>query len=243
MDFPDKVDMPDSPVKIQSEKVLIVKNLGIVPAVFVLNATWPFSIKPDKGVLNPNEHLRFVVFFRPTHVGSFEGNVTVNYENGEELTIKLEAKSINLDIHLEESGICFEDTYMYLQRSKTVTLHNNSNYPISFKWKLFPNSQNDIEQKNLIEEKIKAVGEFESLRCVDLEEQNVIEREGHDKIYERICEDEINELNEDEQFMYKHKNFLIMPLVRNDFLRVEVSYWTRKSNKAKASFPTTASSI
>lgn len=200
-------------MKIQSEKLISINNLGIVPAVFVLEATWPFFVVPDRGVLNPDENLRLNIYFRPTYIGYFESFLIVRYETGEELSVKLEAKSINLEVCLEEDSVVFEDTYMNLQRSRSVTLHNKSSYPIAFKWKQFASSEIDIQKKKKFTEKIKVMKEYEEARCVNLEQQDIIDGEGHQTIYSRICDDEINELDEDEQFMYKHDNFVIVPSV------------------------------
>lgn len=192
----------------------MVRNIGQINAPFVVTCTPPFSLFPTKGILNPNELMQLTVHFSPDKIGFFESNLTVSYETGEKLCIKVSGIAEDAQIHFEKSLVKFEDTYMSLTNQKTFELFNKSKYIIKFKWKQYSSPLSEMKKVTKLKTAYKEMSEFESKRCTKLEWHDIIDYEGNSKVYERIYQDEVDELAANEEFFYQSSTFKIIPMVK-----------------------------
>lgn len=106
--------------------------------------------------------------------------------------------------------LSFDDTYMGLTSKKILTLHNQSDFTLLFAWKI---SDRKEEKERIF--KLKGLMEdmknYEQTRCEKLEYMGIVDREDHEKIYEKIFVDEANELRHAKEFLYRSNFFDIIP--------------------------------
>lgn len=69
-----------------------------------------------------------------------------------------------------------------------------------------------------LEKAYQRLKQFEVRKSADLEILNVIDQHGHKVVYDRIYEDDVKALKQ-EEFFFTHQNFIISPLVKkNNFV-------------------------
>lgn len=197
----------------ESQKKISVCNLGQVPAVFTIQTSEPFFVNPSKGVLSPNKNMQLTIYFRPIKIGPANNYLIVSYESGEKLSIKISGRAENLNIQLEKGALRFKKTFMGLSRQKTIKVHNNSEHIVKFQWKQYSCTEAEEEKCKKITKSLYFMKEHEKIRDNKLEMHGIIDGKGHSKICDRIFEDELEELEEQDKFMYQHRNFQIIPLV------------------------------
>lgn len=213
IDFPDYINLPETPVKIQSEHNIVIKNIGVVPAAFTIAAKAPYSVCPSKALLAPEEMMYFKTTFRYSVSGLHESFILVHYEDGVRLKIRVKCNTVNSNILLNNDTIRFDDTFIGLQRKEELVLENRSDHFCKFQWKLYKSTNIEMMRMEHFRDGFEQIRDFESLRYVKLKRMNVIDEEGHGSVYQRIYQDELKELEENEEFTFQNENFQIIPLV------------------------------
>lgn len=155
--------------------------------------------------------MAFNLYFKPFRCGNYQDEMIIRFESGECLCVKLEAKAIEASVYLEQTRLTFRDTYEGLSDQRSVKLYNNSDFIVQYYWKLHPSIDVEKQHADYLKNKWKEVKEYESLRGNKLEVFEVIDFEGHTKVYDRIYCDEVDEFESNDQFLYQHKAFQIEP--------------------------------
>ncbi|XP_017761797.1 PREDICTED: hydrocephalus-inducing protein homolog [Eufriesea mexicana] len=211
LDFPDRIDVPLTAVKISSSKTIFVRNVGNAPVVFTLYTDNPcFWIEPSKGRVEEEESLQFTVYFSSKKAGDFEGNLFLEYDTGEKLRIDLRSSAESCPVRIDRGSVRMEETFLGLSRSKTLTIHNRSNYIVKYKWMLLESAEADNERREHYKKLFHLVYERELVRCVDLVHYNVCTPDIHQLIYQRIYTDELESLTK-ETFQYNNMYFMFSP--------------------------------
>ena len=65
MDIPDTISFFDCPVRFDSTKTILVRNIGDAPAKFVMETMSPFKIIPDCGYVEVNQTIQLEIYFQP----------------------------------------------------------------------------------------------------------------------------------------------------------------------------------
>lgn len=214
INFPDEIVLPKSAVRVGSSKTIMIHNEGKISAPFSITCGSRFSVYPAKAALHPSERMQLTVHFLSRQTGSFESCLTIYYETGEKLCVKLSATAENAHVDLEKSSIYFRDTYMGLTNQQTLEVFNRSQYIVKYKWKQYATHMDDVDRMAQLASIYKSVKEHESKRCTKLEWHGLIDYEGHSKVYQRIYENEVEELAYTEEFFYQSSTFKIIPMVR-----------------------------
>ncbi|XP_067203900.1 hydrocephalus-inducing protein-like [Linepithema humile] len=211
LDIPDRIEIPATAVKILSSKTILVRNLGEAPAIFNFSTDNPyFFVEPSRGILGKEETMQLTVSFLSEKSGDFEANLFLNYEAGEKLRLVLRSSAINCMIRFDRGSIRMEDTYLGLSRSKTLTIHNRSNYIVRFQWMRFKDKDADVQRKEKYKKLFQLVHNMEVMRHVNLVHYNICLPDIHELVCQRIYADEIASLT-NENFPYNHMSFLLMP--------------------------------
>nr|XP_034173204.1 hydrocephalus-inducing protein homolog isoform X3 [Osmia lignaria] len=211
LDFPDRIELPSTAVKIPSTKTIFVRNVGNAEAIFTLYTNDSrFWIEPSKGRIEEEESLQFTVYFSSNKAGDFQGKLFLEYETGEKLQIDLQGSAENCTIRIDRGSVRMEETYLGLSRSKTLTIHNRSDYIVKYKWMLLKDEDEDKKRKEEYKKLYHMVYDAELIRCVDLEYYNVCTPDIHKLIYQRIYADELESLTK-ESFPYNHLFFIFAP--------------------------------
>ncbi|XP_076659704.1 hydrocephalus-inducing protein homolog [Halictus rubicundus] len=218
LDFPDRIELPTTAVKIMSSKTIFVRNVGHAPTVFTIYSDRAcFGIEPSKGRLEEEETLQFTVRFSSRKAGDFEGRLCLEYETGfsindrgERLDIDVCCSAENLPIRVDRSCVRMEETYLGLSRSKTLTIHNGSDHIVKFKWMLLKDLDADEQRRAEYRKLFHLVYESELVRSADLVHYNVCLPDIHQLVYQRIYTDEIESLKK-ETFPYNNISFMLSP--------------------------------
>ncbi|KAJ3287536.1 hypothetical protein HK104_008544 [Borealophlyctis nickersoniae] len=137
LDFPDSIVFSDAPVNYKTTKTLLVRNIGNRPAKFVMTVEPPFSTVPTCGYLEVKESMQIDVEFYPEHTGSFEKELCITYDTGDQIVSSLLATSEDANIRLEKSTLRLDNTYISLSSMKSVRICNRSDIMAKFQWKRF----------------------------------------------------------------------------------------------------------
>ncbi|CAK9811305.1 Hydrocephalus-inducing protein [Anthophora quadrimaculata] len=211
LDFPDRIEVPSTAVKIPSLKTIFVRNVGDAPAVFTLYTDNPcFWIEPSKGRVEEEESLQFIMHFLSNKTGDYQGHLYLEYDTGEKFKIDLRSSAENCPIRIDRGSVRMEETYLGLSRSKVITIHNRSDYIVKYKWMLFESAEADNERKEHYRKLFQLVYEDEIAHCVDLVHYNVCTPDIHRLVYQRIYTDELESLTK-ETFQYNHISFMFAP--------------------------------
>lgn len=201
-------------MKTVSEKKIWIRNVGGSCARFSVLVQSPFDVQPKRAILTPDETMHLTFSFKPIRCDEFKTEMLVRFESGEKLCVKLAGRAFEADICLEKRKLLFSDTYEGLSNQKCIKLYNNSDYVLEYKWKLHSTAEFEQEAAENLKNKWRDLKDYESLRGNKLETFEVIDYAGHRKVYDRIYCDEIEEFESNDQFLYRHKDFKIEPIVR-----------------------------
>lgn len=216
LDLPDKITVPQTGVRIASERTILVSNLGGAAAHFTIQTTYPFTVDIDRAILEANKQMQLTIFFVPVELGSTKGTLEVRLNDDVKLFASLEGDAVNRNVKLEKSSVEFDGTYMGLTAHEAVKLINDSDNVLMFKWKLFESEYLEQNEIGNLRNLFHCVKEHESRRGNKLNTMGIIGPEGHSKVYDRIFKDEVRGL--ESQFLFSDKNFKITPQVMNVLL-------------------------
>ncbi|XP_077166200.1 hydrocephalus-inducing protein homolog isoform X2 [Paroedura picta] len=135
LDFPDQLNFSTCPVKYNTQKTLLVRNIGNREARYQITTKSPFSVEPSTGTLGVGETTQFMVEFLPQGTGNHCEDLVVHYDTAEDVNVRL-----------EKSSLTIEKTYITLASQRSVAIHNRSNIIAHFQWKFFA-TQTEEEQK------------------------------------------------------------------------------------------------
>lgn len=107
---------------------------------------------------------------------------------------------------------------MGLCSRKVLTLHNKSEHPLNFAWKL-NEKEDEHEEISKLVDLMAEMKEYEQKRFEKLEYLEIVDGESHAKIYDRIFEDEQFDLRARQSFLYRSNFFQILPKVYPEFLQ------------------------
>ncbi|XP_055993028.1 hydrocephalus-inducing protein homolog [Sorex fumeus] len=148
LDFPDTLNFSICPVKYNSQKTLLVRNIGNKEAVFHIETQRPFSIQPPVGTLRVGESMQMEVQFEPQTVGNHSQKLIVCYDTGEEVFVSLYGAAIDMNIRLDKNSLIIEKTYISLTNQRIITIHNRSKIIAHFQWKIFATQEDEEREKH-----------------------------------------------------------------------------------------------
>ncbi|XP_065674973.1 hydrocephalus-inducing protein homolog isoform X5 [Hydra vulgaris] len=149
LDFPDQVYFGNVPVKYETTKILLVRNIGDAAVKFQLLADKPFFLQPDNGVLEVSQSMQIHVKVNPQINGSFNKSLIVHYDTGEDVYISMFVDAEDINIRLDKNTIKLENTYITSSSRRSLMLFNRSEFVINFSWKTFATTAEEEQQKNL----------------------------------------------------------------------------------------------
>ncbi|TRZ17353.1 hypothetical protein HGM15179_009768 [Zosterops borbonicus] len=135
LDFPDRLDFSQCPVKCTTHRTLLVHNVGNRPAHYQLSTQSPFSVTPATGALDVGDTVQVTVGFHPLKTGDCSTSLVVHYDTGEDTHTSLHGRAVDVQIGLDRDSVTFGKTYITLANLKTVHIHNLSDITAHFQWK------------------------------------------------------------------------------------------------------------
>uniref|UniRef100_T1HAY7 MSP domain-containing protein n=1 Tax=Rhodnius prolixus TaxID=13249 RepID=T1HAY7_RHOPR len=210
IDFPDVIEMPAAPVKLQVTKTVILKNIGRARGVVNFSVEKPFSVVPEKIYLDTEKELAWKIEFISNTKGLFYKQISVLYENGELLKINAMCTADNLNISINHRHIDFEEVFIGNKKSYEIEIHNESAYLVQFhflKYKTLEEDKKSLARMNKKFFQLKEIG-YKKSALIDYEE---ITLPGvHEAASERIFSDQVK-FTSIKDLMFKNANFEVLP--------------------------------
>ncbi|CAH2323836.1 Hypothetical predicted protein [Pelobates cultripes] len=147
LDFPDQLSFQVCPVKYNSQKTLLVRNIGNREACFQLHTQRPFSVDPVSGTLGVGESMQVTVNFHPQDLGDHVQDLIIHYDTGEDIRVSLYGASSDINVRLDKNSLIVEKTFLSLANQRTVTIINRSDIITHFQWKALATAQEEEQQK------------------------------------------------------------------------------------------------
>uniref|UniRef100_A0A670KA82 HYDIN axonemal central pair apparatus protein n=1 Tax=Podarcis muralis TaxID=64176 RepID=A0A670KA82_PODMU len=143
LDFPDKLNFSTCPVKYNTQKTLLVRNIGNREARYQITTQRPFSIEPSIGTLGIQETTQFTIDFHPQKSGNHCEDLVVHYDTGEDIHVGLYGAATDVNVRLDKNSLIVEKTYITLVSQRSVVIHNRSDIIARFQWKIFATQEEE----------------------------------------------------------------------------------------------------
>ncbi|XP_066493063.1 hydrocephalus-inducing protein homolog [Tiliqua scincoides] len=147
LDFPDQINFSTCPVKFNTQKTLLVRNIGNREACYQISVQRPFCVEPSIGTLGVSETTQFTVEFQPEKTGNHCKDLLVHYDTGEDIHINLYGAATDVNVRLDKNSLTIEKTYITLANQRSVIIHNRSEIIAHFQWKVFATQEEEDQRK------------------------------------------------------------------------------------------------
>lgn len=163
LDFPDVVDFGrEAVVGHDSEKTVLVRNVGDRATKFVLRASPPFTVIAPVDSLAEGASCQVQIRFTPERAEEYESELQLKY-GGMEATVLLRGEAVNSDVSLSHSLLTIDDTFVGLETQGVVTIRNDSDVPVDFSWRLFPSVAQERQYRGELQTRLKLEERDETL--------------------------------------------------------------------------------
>ncbi|CAF4756984.1 unnamed protein product [Pieris macdunnoughi] len=227
-DFPDSVVIPKTPLKVEKDILVSLRNVGTVPGGFTLSTRCPFSVQPKSAYLNPSQKVDVRIALKTMRLGDINSTLNVIFESGENFKINLSGHTYTVSVELEKQVVRFFDTYNTLVRQQTFKITNKSDHILSYMCLKNECIYYDFEEKVKLASVFYNLKDLESGKCEKLVYYDVLSSDEHERVYTRIFYDEIQALVADESLQYQDKHFSITPIYGK--------LWPKKSTEITIAF-------
>ncbi|XP_073461747.1 hydrocephalus-inducing protein homolog [Aquarana catesbeiana] len=167
LDFPDEFSFQVCPVKYNSQKTLLVRNIGNRQACFQLLTERPFSVEPLSGTLDIGDSMQVTVEFQPLEVGDHKKFLLIHYDTGEHICVSLHGAATDINVRLDKNSLTIEKTFSSLTNQRTVTIFNRSDIITHFQWKELATRQEEEAQRQRFCSDLKMEEEGETDRFLE----------------------------------------------------------------------------
>ncbi|XP_069073573.1 hydrocephalus-inducing protein homolog [Pleurodeles waltl] len=148
LDFPDELNFSTCPVKYNSQRTLLIRNIGKREARFELDVPSPFSVEPSVGTLAIAESMQVTVAFQAQEIGDHSEDLVVHYDTGENIHVRLYGAASDINVRLDKNSLMVEKTYLSMANQRTVTISNRSDIIAHFQWKTWATQEEEDQQKS-----------------------------------------------------------------------------------------------
>ena len=136
LDFPDQLDFGLVPVKYETEKPVIIRNIGEKTTKWNITVPNNFRISQSEGILEVGKITQVVFLFVPQEARKYQEELTLSYD-GLEAQIPVGGEAHNDNVYLSKSHIHTEPTSITLFSHQYFQIVNKSAVPIEFSWRAF----------------------------------------------------------------------------------------------------------
>lgn len=147
LDFPDEVFFDKAPVKAETIKTVLIRNVGDAPSKFSISSAPPFSVTPISAALEVGESMQVHFAFFPDTTDYREGQYRIDYSTGETVYINATGKAEELAIRIDSHALLMDPTYVTLFSQKVLKLINSSDETVAFSFKQLASAAEEIKAK------------------------------------------------------------------------------------------------
>lgn len=146
LDFPDQLDFGLVPVKYETEKPVMIRNIGEKTTKWQVRVPKSFKIDKSEGILEVGQTQQVIFHFVPQEARTYKEEVTLLYEDME-ATIPVVGEAHNDNVYLSKSHIHTDPTSITLFSHQYYQIVNKSSVPVEFSWRAFATEIEEKEKK------------------------------------------------------------------------------------------------
>lgn len=147
LDIPDEIALGFCPVRVRTTKVLTVRNVGTRAAKFAFRASEHFTIAPASAALDQGQAVQIELAATPPSLAAACGTLEIVDDAGTVALAELSATVGNVDVYLSQPLAEPSATYLSLSSRATIKICNDSEFPLEFEWKAFPDAAGDETER------------------------------------------------------------------------------------------------
>ena len=147
LDLPDRVTFEKAPVKAETVKTLLVRNIGDATCTFTLSCTKPFRADPPTAALAVGQSMQIHLSFFPEDTEDIMGEVRLDYTTGESVIMYCSGRAEELAVRLDSQAMLMDPTYVSLFSQKTFKIINRSEDTLGFCFKQFASAAEEIKAR------------------------------------------------------------------------------------------------
>ena len=136
LDFPDQLDFGLVPVKFETEKPVMIRNIGEKATKWHIRVPSNFRLSKREGILEVGQTEQLVFVFTPQAAKKYADELYLSYE-GLEAEIQIIGEAHNDNVYLSKSHIHTDPTSITLFSHQYFEIVNKSTVPIEFSWRAF----------------------------------------------------------------------------------------------------------
>ncbi|KAE9352056.1 Hydrocephalus-inducing protein [Phytophthora rubi] len=153
LDLPDELEFGVCPVKMPTNRVLTVRNVGTRGSSFAFQTSEHFRVTPPSATLAQGAAVQIELVLVPPDLESGQGELEVKDDSGQTAVVQLAGRVVNVDVFLSQPLVEPNATYLSLSSRKTVKICNESEFTLDFAWKSFADrAHEELERTQLLEE-------------------------------------------------------------------------------------------
>eukprot|EP00232_Nephroselmis_pyriformis_P008175 CAMPEP_0182895474 /NCGR_PEP_ID=MMETSP0034_2-20130328/25702_1 /TAXON_ID=156128 /ORGANISM="Nephroselmis pyriformis, Strain CCMP717" /LENGTH=2117 /DNA_ID=CAMNT_0025029307 /DNA_START=132 /DNA_END=6482 /DNA_ORIENTATION=- len=135
LDFPDLVQFPPTPAKTTSTKTVLVRNVGLAEARFMMVVDGPFTVSPSTGALGVGETMQCTMSFTPPSGDQYNGELCIQYGSGDAVFATVQGPGCEVDVCLSTESIQLPPTFISKVSQKVFKIVNRSDTLVHFSLK------------------------------------------------------------------------------------------------------------
>lgn len=146
LEFPDSLDFGLVPVKFETEKAVMIRNIGEKTTKWQIHTPQGFKIDKTEGILEVGKSEQLNFAFVPQHARKVREELVLSYDNMEAI-IPVVGEAHNDNVYLSKTHIHADATSITLFSHQYYQIHNKSQVPIEFSWRAFATELEENEKK------------------------------------------------------------------------------------------------
>jgi hydrocephalus-inducing protein len=146
LEFPDSLDFGLVPVKFETQKAVMIRNVGEKTTKWQIRTPPGFKIDKKEGILEVGRSDQLTFVFLPQLAKKVTEELILTYDNMEAV-IPVTGEAHNDNVYLSKTHIHAEPTSITLFSHQYYQILNKSQVPIEFSWRAFATEVEENEKK------------------------------------------------------------------------------------------------
>ena len=147
LDLPDYLEFEKPPVKAETVKTILARNVGDAPCTFTLSCSKPLRANPPNATLGVGQSIQLHISAFPDEPTDLAGEVRVDYATGESVVMYCTGRAEELAVRLDSQAMLMDPTYVSLFSQKTFKIINRSEETVAFCFKQFASAAEEIKAR------------------------------------------------------------------------------------------------
>jgi hydrocephalus-inducing protein len=147
LDFPDQIYFERAPVKSETLKTVLVRNVGEARCTFNILSKAPFNATPQSASLSVGDSMQIHFSFSPETTDMHYGEFQVDYGSGETIYVMASGKGEELSVRLDSHALLMDPTYVSLFSQKSFKIINNSDETVTYSFKQLASAAEELRAR------------------------------------------------------------------------------------------------